>query len=116
MRATKAEGHSAPGFPIETSVSYRSLGVQNLSKVGNGRTIDISSKIITFAPERELPNGVWLQMVVKWPCKIPGSIGMDLILYGVVTSSDPSETTMKIKRHEFRTNHASDNDRRAPSD
>ena len=64
MQATKyvAEGHGAPGFPIETSVSYRSLGVRNLSKVGNGRTIDISSKMITFAPERELPNGIGLRM------------------------------------------------------
>ena len=102
---TKHSGkrHGLPGFPIETSVSYRLLGVRNLSKVGKGRTIDISSKIITFAPERELPNGIGLQMVVDWPSSFDGSVGMELILYGLVTSTDPSVTTMEIVRSEFRT-------------
>ena len=102
---TKHSGkrHGIPGFPIETSVSFRLLGVRNLSKVGKGRTIDISRKMITFAPERELPNGIGLQMVVEWPSLFDGSVGMDLILYGAVTSTDPSATTMEIVRSEFRT-------------
>jgi hypothetical protein len=93
--------YGVPGFPIETSVSYRALGVRKLSKVGNGRTISISSKTITFTPARELPNGIGLQMVIKWPSFLHGSIRMYLILYGVVTSADSSATTMEIVRFEF---------------
>ena len=95
--------HSPPSFPIETSLSYKLLGVRNLSKVGKGLTIDISSKRITFTPARELPNGVGLELMIEWPALLNDSIGIELVLCGVVISGDQSVTTMEIVRYKFRT-------------
>lgn len=46
-----------------------------------GRTIDISSKLIPLTPERELPTGVGLELMIKWPVPLKGSVGMDLVLW-----------------------------------
>ena len=102
MPGTRYTGkdHGAPGFPIKTSVSYKVLGAKNLGQTGKGRTINLSSKAVTFAPDREIPNGVGLELAVDWPIDLTGY--MKLMLYGVVISVDPSETTMEIVRHEFR--------------
>jgi hypothetical protein len=97
------ENDTAPSFPIETSLTYKLLGVRNLSKVGKGLTIDISSKRITFTPERELPSGVELELMIKWPALLNGSVGIELVLCGVVISGDQSATTMEIVRYKFRT-------------
>lgn len=106
MRATKyvAEGHGAPGFPIETSVSYKVLVGRNLGQAGEGRTIGISSKVVTFVPDGEIPNAVGLELTVDWPAPSLGSIMTRLLLYGVVISTDASETTMKVRRYQFRMN------------
>jgi hypothetical protein len=97
------ERGEVPKFPIETSVSYKVLGVRDLSRVGRGRTIDISSKLVTFVPERELPAGVGLELMIKWPVLLKGSVGMELVLWGVVICGDQSANTMEIVRYQFRT-------------
>ena len=51
------EGHGSPRFPIEASVSYKVLVGRNLGQAGKGRTIRISSKVVTFEPDREIPLG-----------------------------------------------------------
>ena len=68
------------------------------------RAKNISSKTITFAPERVLPNGIGLEVAVEWPALRPGLLRMELILHGYVTSADPSATTLKIVRYKFQPN------------
>ena len=99
----KLKRHSSPSFPIATSVSYKLLGVNNLSKVGKGQTIAISSKLVTFAAQHELPSGAGLELMIEWPALLRGSKGIVLILLGVVTCRDQSATTMEIVRWELRT-------------
>jgi hypothetical protein len=101
-RTRYAKGHGAPGFPFETSVSYKVLGAKNLGQAGRGRTISISRRVVTFAADREIPNGVGLELAVDWPIQLPGYMMTKLMLCGVVISADPSKTTMEIVRHEFR--------------
>jgi hypothetical protein len=53
--------------------------------------IGISSKAATFVPDREIPNGVELELAVDWPALSLGSVITRLMLYGVVISADPSK-------------------------
>ena len=94
------ERNGALRFPIETSMHYRLIGARTLSTVGRGRTIEISSKAITFTGDGDLPEGAAVELYIEWPNDLAQ---ISLVACGRLTCGDRASTTMEIARYEFRT-------------
>jgi hypothetical protein len=94
------ERSGALRFPIETSLNYKLVGAETLSRVGRGRTIEISSKAITFACDGDLPEGAAVELYIEWPS---GLAQISLVACGRLTCGDRAATTVEIARYEFRT-------------
>jgi hypothetical protein len=90
-------------FPIESSIIYRLIGTRTMGAVGRGRTIDISSKAITFMAESDLPIGAAVKLYIEWP---NDSVQIRLVACGRLTCGDRAAAILEIARYEFRTKRA----------
>ncbi len=108
MLETKAEFNERAKrrYPIEQSLRYRVLYGKGIRQNGEGRTVDMSSKEVTFTTASELPEGGAVELTVEWPALLHDSVRMKLMLFGVVMRGDQRATSVAINRHEFRTQRA----------
>ena len=90
-------------YPIDQVVHYKLLCGGNICKLGEGRAVDMSSTGISFTVKNELPHGIGVELTVEWPVLLHGTTRIKLMLFGIVARSDEHSASMKILRHEFRT-------------
>jgi hypothetical protein len=96
------EGPSGHSFPIEQLAHYQIANARGLTICGNGRTIAISSKSVTFIAERELTAKVNAEVIVM-ASTLDGLVPLQLALAGEMICGERSAATMRISRYEFRT-------------
>jgi hypothetical protein len=95
--------HAKQRFPIDQPVYYKLLYGENIGHVGEGRTVSMSANEVSFTVVSTLPSGIPVELTVAWPALLHGSVAMKLMLYGIVMHTEQSVATLKITRHEFRT-------------
>jgi len=93
-------------FPSQHVVRYKFLYGEHLAEVGEGHTLNMSSKGVAFTTETMLAPGLPLELSVDWPALLNGSVSLKLMLYGIVLRSDQQAAVMSITRSEYRTQRA----------
>jgi hypothetical protein len=100
---TNNERRAADRFPIERDVHYKVLNYKSSDEVGIGKTINMSSRGVLFATERNLAPGKKLEVSISWPAQLNSSIPLKLVASGRVIRSAQGSVAMEIQHTEFRT-------------
>ena len=91
-------------YPIELPVCYE--GPEGSLLQGNGMTTAMSSGVIQFACDRNLPVGHVFQLWIQWPAKLFDGTSLSFWATGTIQRSARCEVEVAVKRHEFRTRRA----------
>jgi hypothetical protein len=89
-------------FPIEQAVRYRLKG-QRPAVIGEGRTVNLSSRGVLFTTDRILVKGSAVQVEISWPILLDDSRPLKLIARGPIIWCDGAKAAMKIEGWEFHT-------------
>ena len=84
-------------FAISLNVKYAIQGI-----VGEGTSIDISSRGVRFTADQLLPSKGTIVLSLAWPCLLDDRVPLQLSVEGKVVRSSPGFAVVKILRHEFR--------------
>ena len=90
-------------FPIELHVRFKVVTRSVVQKVGNGRTILISSRSLLFRTDEELRVGNVLHLDLSWPAQLSSNVALKLEVHGCVTQVGLGMAMVTIERYEFRT-------------
>ena len=60
-------------YPIDEELRYRVLEPRGKYRMGNGRTLDMSSSGVRFHTEESLRIGERLEMAMNWPASLDGN-------------------------------------------
>ena len=90
-------------YAISLDVQYRLRNNGEVTKVGAGKTFNISSGGIFFQTGGALPTDGEIELLMKWPFFLDGSCPLKLVVQGRIVRSDANGTAVQALRHEFRT-------------
>jgi len=90
-------------FPIEQDVSYKCVRGREVRTAGSGKTLEISSRELTFTTEQSLQTEQKVEVTVNWPALLDNTCPMKLVISGRVVRSGTGSVSVSINRHEFRT-------------
>jgi hypothetical protein len=90
-------------YPIDLPAEYKIVKNYLVIGKGSGKSLDLSSKGIAFAPAEPLKIGSYLELSVSWPVLLNQSCPLKLVVSGRVVRSDARGTAMRLDRYEFRT-------------
>jgi len=90
-------------FPIQKDVCYRCLRSGDLSAIGVGRTLQISSREVRFTTQHALQLGETVRVAMDWPAMLDNTCLMKLEICGSVVRSELDRAAVKIEKYEFRT-------------
>ncbi|HEY1239289.1 MAG TPA: hypothetical protein VGF16_01980 [Bryobacteraceae bacterium] len=68
---------------------------------GSGRTVDFSGTGLLFQPDRKLPSGVELELLIDWPVQIDGATVLHAAISGRVIRTSVEGTAVTIRRFRF---------------
>lgn len=91
-------------YPIELPICYE--GPEGSLLQGNGTTMAMSSAVIQFACDRNLPVGHVFQLWLQWPAKLFDGTSLSFWATGTIQRSACCEVEVAVRRHEFRTRRA----------
>ena len=100
---TQAEVVCRHAYPIVVGVEYKLAVDGRPVRIGRGRTVMLSSTLITFITAEPLPRGRRIDLVMEWPALLNGKVGLRLCIKGRVVESKANYATVEIIRYEFRT-------------
>jgi hypothetical protein len=103
MRATKDPWREKLRFPIEQDVCYQCVDGNRFSTVGEGKTIEISSREIHFTTQHFLNPGERVRLAVAWPTMLDNACLLKLEVCGLVIRCAWGTATIQIASYEFRT-------------
>jgi hypothetical protein len=90
-------------YAISLDVQYRLRNNGEVTKVGAGKTFNISSGGIFLQTGGALPTGGEIELLMQWPFFLDGSCPLKLVVQGRIVRSDANGTAVQALRHEFRT-------------
>ena len=99
---TVQERRQSTRFPIEQDVRYRLKG-HRPPVIGEGRTVNLSSRGVLFTTDRVLAKGSPVQMEINWPVLLDDSRPLKLIARGPIIWCDGEKAAMKFEGWEFHT-------------
>jgi hypothetical protein len=92
-------------YPISCDLQYRISGWV-LENFGSGKTINMSSSGLLLVTDRILSPGRRVQVLIDWPLKLDGRVGLRLVVFGAVVRvgiERVPQAAVRIERYEFRT-------------
>lgn len=90
-------------YPIVVDVTYQVLNGDQVVKTGQGRTVDISSRGLSFESEEILPPGKQVKLAVTWPAMLNNRVGLNLHVLARTVPARNGCTAVEILKYEFRT-------------
>ncbi len=90
-------------FPIESELCYAFVRRNGAVGVGRGWTVDLSSCGILFRSDAAVPAGMEIELSIAWPCKLAGTVRMQLRVFGQTVRQQGDCTGVRIFRYEFKT-------------
>lgn len=88
---------------MNVELEYRLLTGNKVVSTGAGRTLNLSSHGVLFECEEILPLGTRIRLLLTWPARLDGTVGLTLCVNGLTVRSDGTCTAVEIVTHEFRT-------------
>jgi len=89
-------------FPIHRELRYRLMQEGRVLEAGLGKTVNMGSGGVAFAPDRELSAGMFIELSISWPAQLDNGTPMRLVVFGrVLRSGEVSACT--VDKYEFRT-------------
>lgn len=82
---------------------YKVLLGRGASKVGTGKTLNISSGGILFTTEGMLPEGERVELAVSWPAQLNNTLPLKFVAMGRLVRCEESQAAITIERYEFKT-------------
>ena len=87
----------AKHYPLRLPLRYMA-GCDEVLRLGNGVSLDLSSKSILFSPDSGLLPGVRVEVSIRWPATRDG-VPLRLLLYGPILWHDARGAMALIERH-----------------
>jgi hypothetical protein len=88
-------------YPIALSVRYESHADGGVT--GFGRTLAITTKMVTFASDQDLRVGLKVRLAISWPATLQDGTSLNLSMVGRIARCARGEIDVAVSRHEFRT-------------
>jgi len=90
-------------YAISLDVQYKLRNKSEVTRLGTGKTSNISSGGIFLQTGSALPTGAEIELLMRWPFFLDGTCPLKLMVQGKILRSDASGTAVQLLRHEFRT-------------
>jgi hypothetical protein len=105
LRRSESEGdrRSSNRLPIERDVRYKVLLGRGNSKMGLGKTVNISSGGVLFTTEDLLPEGERVELSVSWPAQLNNTLPLKFVAMGRLVRCEDNQAAISIERYEFKT-------------
>jgi len=97
------ERRRADRFPIERELRYKVMSKRSGNEAGSGKTIDMSSRGISFTTQHELIPGKKIEMAISWPAQLNNRTALKMIVRGRIVRSMQGSAAVEIQQYEFRT-------------
>ena len=97
------ERRSHQRYPITFDVEYQVPGGNGVRLMGFGRTINISSRGVLLEISDPLPNRCRIQLSIKWPFFLGGSIPLKLAMYGEIVRVAGNTIAVRATGHTIHT-------------
>jgi hypothetical protein len=98
-----AERRRADRYPIERELRYKVLSKRSGNEAGSGKTIDMSSRGISFTTEHPLIPGKTIEMAISWPAQLDNKTALKMIARGRIVRCAQGVAAIEIQQYEFRT-------------
>jgi hypothetical protein len=99
--ARRSTTKTSTKYLIQLPMQYQTSGADAVK--GNGQTISINSKAVSFAGDHDLRGGIEVCLVISWPAHLPDGTALNLFMFGSIERSLSLEVDVGISRYEFRT-------------
>jgi len=104
LTGASAERRLSNRLPIERDVRYKIFGGRRgITRVGWGKTVNMSSRGVLFTTESALPKGAHIELTVSWPAKLNHAVPLNLVARGVLVRVDENQAAVAMEKYEFRT-------------
>src|SRR3954454_24362073 len=80
--ATVVNRRSSRRYPIQMELHWKLIRRAKLVTSGDGRTVDFSSDGIIFDAGCSLPDGLDVNLSIRWPVLLNGELPMKLVVSG----------------------------------
>jgi hypothetical protein len=97
------ERRSHERYPIRFDVEYEVHGGKGVRQMGFGRTINISARGALLDISGPLPRQGPIQLSIKWPFHLDGSIPLKLLMYGKIVRVASNRIAVRVTGHTFHT-------------
>jgi hypothetical protein len=88
-------------YPVALEVKYK-LSRGRATRLGNGTTLNVSSRGVLFTTDDSLPTGSPVELTLNWPFLLEGVCPLKLVMRGRVVRSDWRGVAVRTRDHEFR--------------
>jgi hypothetical protein len=100
-RDNDGDRRSWPRYPFEAALEWVIQGRR--AATGRGKTIDVSSGGILFQSEKEVAEGVQIELAIAWPVRLSDVAGLTWHVTGRTVRSQGKCAAVKILHHNIRT-------------
>jgi len=102
-KSLSGERRACTRYPLTLDLHYTVFYGRKLRETGTGRVVNVSSSGLRFTTDRPLSSGQKIELFIRWPLLLDGSVQIQLVLVGTIVWGTSTEAAMQIQRHEFRT-------------
>lgn len=103
QRPAALERRRADRFPIERELRYKVMSKRSGYEAGSGKTVDMSSRGISFTTEHALIPGKRIEMAISWPAQLDNRTALKMIARGRIVRCSQGVAAIEIQQYEFRT-------------
>ncbi|SPE24289.1 Type IV pilus assembly PilZ [Candidatus Sulfopaludibacter sp. SbA3] len=90
-------------YDIHLELRWKLIRRKRVLDTGTGRTLDLSSGGILFETDRQLPQGLNVELSLAWPVMLHNVAPLQLVIAGRIVRSAGQRTAIQMVQHEFRT-------------
>ncbi len=97
------EQRSCRRYPIALNLQYKLINKTRVTRLGSGKTLNLSSSGIFFKAKEPIPEEGQIELVVNWPFLLDGACPLNLVARGRIVRSSSNGTSVEMTYHELRT-------------
>ena len=101
-RTILIERRSKVRFPLELSVSYRTIG-RGSARSGEGWVVNMNRGGVLVSAQHEVAVGTRIELSIEWPSLLYGRVPLRFVAVGEVVRCDASSFAATLARYQFRT-------------
>jgi len=90
-------------YDIALDLRWKVIRRRRVLDAGTGTTLDLSSGGILFETDRQLPQGLNVELSISWPVLLHNVAPLQLVVTGRIVRASGRRTAVRMMQHEFRT-------------